>query len=67
MQLFEYAVWKDEKRDKDDEVVEKAVILTEPTVILAETEQHVGMLAARSLSEDDVKDIERIKVNIRPF
>ena len=67
MQLFEYAVWKDEKRDKDDEVVEQATVLTKPTVILAESESHVGMLAARSLKDADMKDIERINVVIRPF
>lgn len=67
MQLFEYAVWKDEKRDKDDEVVDKAVVLTEPVTVLAESEQHVGMLAARSLTDEDMKDVDRINVVIRPF
>jgi hypothetical protein len=67
MKLFEYAVWKDEKRDKDDEVVEKAVMLVEPTTILAESEQHVGMIAARGVDEEHMKDVERINVVIRPF
>jgi hypothetical protein len=67
MQLFEYAVWKDEKRDKDGEVVEKAIVLTAPQIILAESEQHVGMLAARSLDEEHMKDLDRIQVVIRPF
>ncbi len=67
MKLFEYAVWKDEKRDKDDQVVEEAAVLTKPTTILAESEQHVGMIAARGIKEDQMKDIDRIQVVIRPF
>lgn len=60
-------MWKDEKIDKDDEVVEAAVVLVEPTTILAESEQHVGMIAARGIDEEHMKDIDRIQVVIRPF
>lgn len=67
MQLYEYAVWKDEKLDKDGEVVDPGAVLTPPTAILAQNDAHVGMIAARSLSEDDMKDVERITVSIRPF
>lgn len=67
MKLFEYAVWKDEKRDKDDEVVEKASVLVEPTTVLAESDQHVGMIAARQIDESHMKDVDRINVVIRPF
>lgn len=67
MKLFEYAVWKDEKRDKDDEVVEAAQVLVKPDTILAENEQHVGMIAARSLTDEHMKDLDRIQVVIRPF
>jgi hypothetical protein len=67
VKLFEYAVWKDEKRDKDDEVVEKAVVLVAPKTVLAESDQHVGMIAAREVDEEHMKDVDRINVVIRPF
>ena len=67
MQLFEYAVYKDEKRDKDDEVVDEAVVLVEPKTVLAQDAQQVGMLASRAIDEVHMKDIDRIQVVVRPF
>lgn len=67
MQVFEYLVYKDEKIDKDGEVVDKATMLTEPTVVFARDKEQAGLLAARSIKESDVEDIDRVKVVVRPF
>lgn len=67
MKLYEYAVVLDEKRDKDDEIVQRAEVLVPPTTILAEDEKQVGMIAARGIDEDHIKDIERVQIVIRPF
>jgi hypothetical protein len=67
MQVFEYLVYKDEKIDKDGEVVDKASMLTEPTTVFARDKEQAALLAARSIKEDDVIDIDRIKVVVRPF
>ena len=67
MKLFEYAVYKDEKLDKDGEVVSPAVVLTQPTTILAKDDKQVGIRAAKSISEADMDDLDRIQIVVRPF
>lgn len=67
MQLYQYAIWKDEKRDADDNVVEEATLLVEPKVMLAASEKHVGIVASRQIGEEHDKDLDRINVIIRPF
>lgn len=65
--LFEYAVIKAEKRDKDDEVIEEAVLLVPPTHVLAEDDAQVGITAARAIPEEHTADLGRIQVVVRPF
>jgi hypothetical protein len=67
VKLYEYAVWKDEKLDKDGEVVDQAVMLVEPTTVLADDDAQVAMLAARAIDETHMKDLSRIQVVVRPF
>jgi hypothetical protein len=67
MKLFEYVVWKDEKRDKDDEVVDEAKVLVEPDTMLADNDKIVGMMAARLIPENELENLDRITVVIRPF
>ena len=65
--LFEYVVWIDEKRDKDGEVVEKAVVLTNPTVMVADNDKVVAMAAARSVPAEHEDKLDRVQINVRPF
>ena len=65
--LFEYCVWIDEKFDKDGEVVEKAVVLQEPTVMVAENDKIVAMAAARSIPVEHEDKLERVQIAVRPF
>lgn len=68
MKLFEYAVFKDEKVNKDGDVVDAAVILVEPKVILAKDERQVGLRAAKALPDDiSDDDLDRVQVVVRPF
>lgn len=67
MQLYEYVIWKDEKRDKDDEVVEAASVLLDRQMILASSEGNVATIAGRQIPEEHMKDLDRIQVVIRPF
>lgn len=67
MPLFEYAVIKEEKTDKDGEVVEPAVVVVPVTQILAENESQAQMVAARAIPEDHIGDLGRITVAMRPF
>lgn len=65
--LFEYAVFKDEKVDKDGNVVDPATILVTPTTITAKDDKQVGMMAARAIGEEHMDDLDRIQIVVRPF
>lgn len=65
--LFEYAVFKDEKLDKDGEVVEAAVVLVAPITVLAKDEKQVGIRAAKAIPETEMDNLDRIQVVVRPF
>jgi len=67
MQLFEYAVIKNEKRDRDGEVVDEARILIEPGFMLAKDVTQVNLKLARQLPEAEVEDADRIQIMVRPF
>jgi hypothetical protein len=67
MQLFEYAIWKDRKVDKDGDEVEAALVLVSPTVVLADNDKQVGIKAARDIPEEHMGDLDRIQVVVRPF
>jgi hypothetical protein len=65
--LYEFAVICDEKRDRDDEVVEAAEILVGPKAIVARSEEQAQVLAARSIPETHLDRIDRLTVVVRPF
>lgn len=67
MKVYEYVVFKDEKRDKDDQVVDAAAVLVPVTLVVAEDDKQVGMMAARAIPEDQVVNLDRIQVVVRPF
>ena len=67
MKLYEYAVILDEKRDKDDEVTEEAKVVVPVTTVLARDDAQAQLLAARSISDEHVKKIDRLTVVVRPF
>jgi hypothetical protein len=66
-QLFEYAVFLDEKTDKDGEVVSPAKVLVKPTTVLAKDDKQVALLAAREIPADQIANLDRIQVVVRPF
>lgn len=68
--LFEYAVMYHPKTKKDpqgNEIVKKSQLLGEVTRVLAENEQEVSILAARSIPEDHLTHLDEIEVVVRPF
>lgn len=69
MKLYEYAVVLDEKRDRDDEIVEQAEIVVPVTVIMARDDDQAKMLAARSIPDEHVGNgkLDRLIVVVRPF
>ena len=69
MQLFEFAVLLNEKRDKENEVVDDAEIVVPVTQVLARDAGQAQMLAARAIPEEFVSDgkLDRLMVVVRPF
>lgn len=65
--LFEYAVFKDEKLDENGKVVDAAVVLVPPTTVLAKDDKQVGIRAAKAISDDEMDDLDRIQIVVRPF
>lgn len=67
MQLFEYAVILDEKRDREGEVTEKAEVAVPVTTALARDAEQAQLLAARAIPEELVDKLDRLTVVVRPF
>jgi hypothetical protein len=69
IQLFEYAILLNEKRNRDNEVVEEATLVVEPTHLLARDLQQAQMLAARTIPSDMIASdkVDRLQVVVRPF
>ena len=68
MQLFEYAIWCDEKLDKDGEVVEKARVIQASRLMVATDEKAVGIRAAREIPAATADAaMDRVQISIRPF
>ena len=65
--LYQYAITKDEKRDKDDEITEPESVLVEPVTILAGSPEQAGTIASRAIPEAEMVNLDRIRVLVRPF
>lgn len=66
-QLFEYAIILQEKRDKDNEIVEEAEVLADPKTILAKDLNEVNIIAARAIPEEHTTHLDRVSIVVRPF
>lgn len=67
MKLFEYAVLKSEKLDKDGNTTDAASVVVPITPILAKDQTQAQLLAARAIPEDEIDNLDRMTVVIRPF
>lgn len=67
--LYEFAVIRDEKRDKDGEVTEVAAIVVPVQTVLARDADQAQLLAARAIPSDviDESGLDRLTVVLRPF
>lgn len=65
--LYEYVVFKQEKTNKNGEVTDAAEVLVPSTMLLAKDENEVNMKAARAIPEEQVENLDRIVIAVRPF
>jgi hypothetical protein len=68
MNLYDLAVYCEEKRDHDGNVTEPGVIIVEPQTILATDERQAAMVAARMIPDEFMDGkLDRVQVVVRPF
>lgn len=67
LQLFEYAVILQAKTDKDGNTVDKGDVVVPVTTVLAKDQEQAQLLAARSIPDDNIDDLDRLTVVVRPF
>lgn len=68
--LYEYAILfhpRYKARAKDEEADTKTELVQEPKWTLARDDKQVAMIAARSVPEKYLDDLDRIEILIRPF
>jgi hypothetical protein len=67
--LYEYAIWCDEKLDKDGNVVDPATIIQQPKVTVAPSEQVVHIRASKEIPDTYETQVgeDRVIIAIRPF
>ena len=69
--LYEYIILFHPKEKKDAAgnplETKKSILVKEPTSVLAETEQEVGMIAARSIPAEYEDKFNDLEIKIRPF
>lgn len=67
MKLYEYAVIKDEKKDKEGNKTEDAELVVPVTTVLANSDEQAQMIASRAIPDDHMDDLDRLIVVVRPF
>jgi hypothetical protein len=66
--LFEFAIIKQERRDRQTgDVIDEAEILEQPQVVLVKDEAEAQIVAARSIPDEAMGDLERVTLVVRPF
>lgn len=66
MKVFEYVTFFEGVEDDNGEWVRKPEVLTFDRVV-AESQDKVNIIAARSIPEDHLDVIDRISIAVRPF
>lgn len=67
LKLYEYAVILQPKEDKDGIVTDPGKLVVDPTTVLAEDDQQASLLAGRAIPEENMGDLERLTLVVRPF
>jgi hypothetical protein len=68
LKLFQVVTLLHPKLNKDGESDEEITIISDGIeTLLAADDKQAGLLAARKISEADIKNLSRIEVIVRPF
>jgi hypothetical protein len=67
MELYEFAIILQPKEDKDGNLVEPGLVLVDPKTILASSPENATLVAAKAIPDEQMGDLDRITVVVRPF
>lgn len=67
LKLYEYAVVKQPLFDKNGKQKEKGEVIVPITSVLAADDGQANLIAGRAIPEDQMGDLERLTLVVRPF
>lgn len=67
LKLYQYAVIKQPKLDKDGDVAEEGSLVVDITSVLAKDDDQAQLLAARAIPEAEIANLDRLVVVLTPF
>lgn len=67
LKLFQFAIIKNEKTDRDGEVVEPASLLVPITAVMARDQEQATLMAGRAIPDTELDNLDRLTVVVRPF
>lgn len=67
LKLYQYAVILQPKRDKDGDITEEGQVVVEPTTVLCNDDQQAQLIAGRSIPEEQIANLDRLTIVVRPF
>jgi stage III sporulation protein SpoIIIAA len=67
LRLFEFVILLHPEVDDEGNEKGKTVILRDVYRVLAKDEKQVGILAARGIPIENVDDLDRVEIIVRPF
>lgn len=67
LSLFEYAVIMQPKVNKDGEITSEGRVIVPVTTVLVKDQAQAEVRAARDIPAEDIGELDRIMVVVRPF
>lgn len=67
MKLYEYSVYLKPKYDDKGNKIEKEEVIVPVTAKLADDDDQAQLLAARAIPEEQMENLDRLTVVVRPF
>lgn len=67
LRLYQYAIILQPVEDEKGNTTDPGKLLIEPTTVLASSPGNAQTIAARSIPDDNMGDLDRITVAVRPF
>lgn len=67
LKIFEYAVVKQPLEDENGKETEPGTLVVPLTSVLARDEKQATLIASRAIPEEEMDNIDRLTIAVRPF